>query len=487
MLKKLFLLILLVLIAAGAYVAYAARTFLNTPGSAEVRDVIITIEPGDTFDRVAWRLKKEGVITDVMRFRLLARWEKALGSVKAGDFKVSTGWLPERVLYQITKGQSLLPRLAIREGLTWWETAKVIEAAGFATYEDFKAVIHDPEFLAAHSIPFENAEGFLYPETYMLKKPKVLDREQARIVADMLVTHFWKRNEALWRHLPYKADGQTVHVSTPPPLADSGIEAPASQTGETGANTTKAPQNATLAAANTPTATPGNSTTQAVNATAASGSAENSQVPTGQAPATTATNSTEQDAPPAANATSSEGAGAGGNATSPEGTSAAEDNSSVVPPFSGLTFGPATPADIEPEALRQWLILATLVEKETGVPSERARVAGVYANRIRLGMLLQCDPTIIYGVGESFKHPIRRSQLNDEGNLYNTYKHPGLPPGPICSPGFQALAAAMTPEEHGYLFFVATGKADGSHTFSKTVGEHNKAVKEYRRVIQNGR
>lgn len=141
---------------------------------------------------------------------------------------------------------------------------------------------------------------------------------------------------------------------------------------------------------------------------------------------------------------------------------------------------PRVPADVEPEALRRLVILASLVEKETGLPQERGRVAGVYANRMRLGMLLQCDPTIIYGVGESFTGSILRSQLADARNLYNTYQHPGLPPGPICSSGLSALQAAFTPEEHNYLYFVATGLSDGSHTFSRTLQEHNKAVQVYR-------
>lgn len=129
--------------------------------------------------------------------------------------------------------------------------------------------------------------------------------------------------------------------------------------------------------------------------------------------------------------------------------------------------------------MRHLVILASLVEKETGLPSERGLVAGVYANRLRLGMLLQCDPTIIYGVGESFSGAIRRSQLENPKNLYNTYQHPGLPPGPICSSGLDALGAAANPPKHDYLYFVATG-IDGGHTFSKTLAEHNKAVQVYR-------
>lgn len=131
------------------------------------------------------------------------------------------------------------------------------------------------------------------------------------------------------------------------------------------------------------------------------------------------------------------------------------------------------------EELHRMVILASLVEKETAVPSERGTVAGVYANRLRVGMLLQCDPTIIYGLGENFDGNLRRSHLQDPKNLYNTYVHPGLPPGPICSPGAAALQAASSPEQHDLFYFVA--RQDGSHHFSRSLREHNNAVIKYQR------
>ena len=129
--------------------------------------------------------------------------------------------------------------------------------------------------------------------------------------------------------------------------------------------------------------------------------------------------------------------------------------------------------------LHRMVILASLVEKETAIPSERPAVAGVYANRLRVGMLLQCDPTIIYGLGESFDGNLRRSHLQDANNPYNTYVHPGLPPGPICSPGAAALQAASNPEQHDLFYFVA--RQDGSHHFSRTLREHTNAVIKYQR------
>ena len=130
-----------------------------------------------------------------------------------------------------------------------------------------------------------------------------------------------------------------------------------------------------------------------------------------------------------------------------------------------------------PEDLHGLVILASMVEKETGQASERARIAGVYSSRLERSWLMQCDPTIIYGLGREFDGNIRRSHLEDASNPYNTYVHAGLPPGPIASFGQDALKAAKEPEEHEYLFFVAKG--DGSHYFSKSLREHNKAVQKY--------
>lgn len=124
------------------------------------------------------------------------------------------------------------------------------------------------------------------------------------------------------------------------------------------------------------------------------------------------------------------------------------------------------------------LILASIVERETAHPGERARIAGVFVERLRRGMRLQTDPTVIYGLGEKFDGNLRRADLERDGP-YNTYTRAGLPPTPIALPGVDALRAAVQPDERGELFFVATGSGDGSHAFSKTLAEHERAVKEY--------
>jgi UPF0755 protein len=124
------------------------------------------------------------------------------------------------------------------------------------------------------------------------------------------------------------------------------------------------------------------------------------------------------------------------------------------------------------------LILASIVEKETALESERPRIAGVFTTRLRRGMLLQTDPTVIYGLGAKFDGNLRRSDLERDGP-YNTYTRTGLPPTPIALPGAEALRAAVRPDERGEIYFVATGLPDGSHTFSRTLGEHETAVGEY--------
>jgi UPF0755 protein len=135
------------------------------------------------------------------------------------------------------------------------------------------------------------------------------------------------------------------------------------------------------------------------------------------------------------------------------------------------------PSSMSPRRIRDVITLASLVEKETSIDSERARIAGVYANRLERKMLLQCDPTIIYGIGPDFDGNLTRKHLRDRSNPYNTYAHPGLPPGPICSPGRASIHAALNPESHAYLYFVSKG--DGSHVFSKTLTEHNRYVRKY--------
>ena len=312
----------LVLLAAAAagWAGYEAWTFLKTPPATPGQEAFFDVEPG----------------ADARKFLLLARYKKWDSRLQAGRFALNTGWLPEQVLDTLVNGQPVLFRVTVPEGLTWWQTAKVLEEAGLVRFEDFRAVITDPAFLRHYGIPFDSAEGFLMPDTYLLKKADVPDKAQARAVAGRMVDNFWRKGDALW----------------------------------------------------------------------------------------------------------------------PDGKRPSRDE------------------------LRRLVILASVVEKETAFADERPRVAGVYANRLRINMALQADPTVIYGLGPNFDGNLRRRHLDDANNIYNTYQRPGLPPGPICSFGASALAAAITPEEHKYLYFVAITDG-GRHAFSTNLDDHNRAVRQY--------
>ncbi|HEY5756830.1 MAG TPA: endolytic transglycosylase MltG [Steroidobacter sp.] len=132
------------------------------------------------------------------------------------------------------------------------------------------------------------------------------------------------------------------------------------------------------------------------------------------------------------------------------------------------------------------LILASIVEKETALDTERPQIAGVFVERLRRGMRLQTDPTVIYGMMNAYDGNIRRSDLLRD-TPYNTYTRAGLPPTPIALPGLDSIRAAVQPEKSGALFFVATGNGDGSHYFSRTLAEHNAAVKRYLQKLRSKR
>ncbi len=324
-------LLFLSIIIGTAMIGYEAFRFLKVPPAKPGREVLVDIPQGETFTSIAAMLEKKGVIRNEQYFRLLAKYEKKLGKIQAGEFKLSTGWKPQRVLDTLVSGQPILYKLSIPEGLTWWQTAELVEKAGYADVDDFAKAVRDPELLKTYHIPFDTAEGFLFPETYLLKRP---DKKDARAIVELLLKSFWERTKGIWKQ-------------NPP----------------------------------------------------------------------------------------------------------------------------------DPKRVRRLVILASLVEKETGVGAERRRVAGVYQQRLDRKMLLQCDPTVIYGLGQAFSGNITRKNLEDKKNSYNTYQHPGLPPGPIASPGLKSLQAAADPEEHDFLYFVSKG--DGSHYFSKNLKEHNRAVYKY--------
>ena len=144
-------------------------------------------------------------------------------------------------------------------------------------------------------------------------------------------------------------------------------------------------------------------------------------------------------------------------------------------------------ADLPLKSPQEAIIFASIVEKETGRPDERSRVAGVFMNRLRTGMRLQSDPTVIYGIAGGqgrLGRPITRADLRQQ-SVHNTYQIKGLPPTPICNPGRSAIDAALKPAETKELYFVADGS--GGHAFSTTLTQHNAAVSNWRKVERGRR
>ncbi|MEE9226199.1 MAG: endolytic transglycosylase MltG [Acidobacteriota bacterium] len=142
-----------------------------------------------------------------------------------------------------------------------------------------------------------------------------------------------------------------------------------------------------------------------------------------------------------------------------------------------ITADPCVLAEVD---VHRTVILASLIEKETGQEGERARISGVFHNRLRRSMPLQCDPTVIYALRRENRYTgrITRKDLNDT-SAYNTYKHAGLPPGPIANPGEKSLLAAVCPEETDFIYFVSMNT--GYHFFSRSLTEHEAAVRRYQR------
>ncbi len=417
-LKILIISLIFCALSAGGWVMFMADQFMNTAPETPGRDVLIDIQPGAHLGRIAELLEEKKVVTSAFKFRLLARYKEVSTGLQAGRFRFNTGWLPQQVLDTLVSGQPVLSRITIPEGLTWWQTARLLADAGYASYEDLVAIVRDKDFLLHYGIPFDTAEGFLMPDTYLLKRP----------------------DEA----------------------ADQAGKASAGKAGTASATAG--------AATATPAAQADKTETAAADSTASGSTADKAEAGTAQEQAAAAQQAKEQ----------AEKAAKAEKRRSPAWKVAGRLVDNFWQKAASVWPDGKKPAR---EELRRYVTLASIVEKETAVPSERPRVAGVYANRLERGMLLQADPTVIYGKGESFKGSITKSMLNDPTNPYNTYQKAGLPPGPICSFGISALKAAVNPESHDYLYFVAV-RDGGEHRFSKTLREHNRAVQQYRKSRQ---
>ena len=345
--KFFFLFLLILCLGIGIFARYS-YTFINTPADPNAKAMALEIPEGSSLQQICQILADKNVITDAAKFKLYARFKNTATHIQAGTFLLSPAWTPAKILTELTSGSASLYNITIREGLPWWEVAKLFEEQGYCTAADFKAVIYDKDFLQRKGIPFTNAEGYLYPETYLLQKPKEMSKETAYKVVNRLIDTFFQKTKVLRENEEYD---KIFH---------------------------------------------------------------------------------------------------------------------------------------DPQKLNEILTLASIVEKETRVMEERPIVAGVYTNRLKRNMILQADPTVIYGLGESFQGQLLRKHLQDADNPYNTYQHEGLPPSPICSPSLSAIKASLAPQEHDYIFFVAKGIGAG-HVFTTNLHDHNIAVEEYKNNLKRNK
>lgn len=467
----------LIVLGGVALLLWEADRFLNTPANQALhqgeRFYYITIEPGSTFDQVAEQIAAEGGVSDALRFKLYARWQGVGSRIKAGDYEFRNDWNPRQVMQQLVEGKPLLHRITIPEGLPWWQVADMLEEGGFAKATDFAACVKDINLLRRYGIPMDSAEGFLFPDTYLLSKPRTPTKHHAAAIMHTMVKNFWKRTAPVWA----EAEQASALMPAAPTAADASIDE--------SANAADAVAAAILAEAGV------SSEPQTQDSSASQDAADKPKTDT----ATLADGAAQSDV--------TGGLLTSGTAASGEGKTvaystnvadsgdmpaeAAQGDSAVVISSSRQIIADFVPqfAKDHPDEVKKIAVMASLVEKESGIPDERPRIAGVLTNRLRANMPLQCDPTVIYGLGKDFSGPLLHQHLTDARNPYNTYRIFGLPPGPICSPGLDAMKAAFKPEPNGYYYFVATGKSDGRHIFSKNLKDHNNAVQLYRRAVQN--
>jgi UPF0755 protein len=278
---------------------------------------------------VAEELERAHLITSKNLFVLWAKLAGQSKQIKTGEYALSAGMAPVKILEKIHKGLVVLHTVTIPEGFSMEQIADLLAAKGLVQKEVFLRLAQNPKALSAHGIKANSLEGYLFPDTYHFSRG--LDPST---LVDTMLKRFWQRAGPLRE----RADAIGIKIE-------------------------------------------------------------------------------------------------------------------------------------------EVVILASIVEKETGNPAERPVIASVFLNRLRLGMRLESDPTVIYGL-KDFDGNLRKHDLTRE-TPYNTYLIKGLTPGPIASPGLDAIKAVLCPAQTEYLYFVS--KNDGSHHFSKTLGEHNRAVEAYQK------
>lgn len=289
-------------------------------------DKSFTVRNGDTFGKINSRLHKEGLIPDKRVFHYYAKYRNVMTKFRAGNFTIPQGSNLIQVLDTLVYGQPNLTSVTIPEGKNMYEIAKLLDASGVTSEQEFLDAVKHPDLLSALEVQAVSLEGYLYPETY-----RFAPNTSAKAVAKTMIDLFNAKTKDVNFNHPFLSKHQVV-------------------------------------------------------------------------------------------------------------------------------------------------ILASVVEKETGAKIERPAIAGVFTNRLKKKMRLQSDPTTIYGMWLRYKGNIRKDDLL-EMTPYNTYKIPALPQGPISNPSLEAINAVLNPQEHEFLYFVS--KNDGTHVFSKTYEDHEAAVQDY--------
>lgn len=314
----------------GGLAAVYGWLYYQAPAGRDSRPQTVYIPPGTSVRQIASQLDEAGLIRHRLMFILYVSWVAPGSHLQAGEYALRQTLSPAQIVDIMRRGATVRRVLTLPEGLTIGEMAALIETRGLGDRQTFIELAHDASFIASLGLAAPSLEGYLFPETYHVRRG-VSERELLRLLVRTFQEH-------------YRDD-----------IALSGRQLGLNQ--------------------------------------------------------------------------------------------------------------------------HEVMTLASLIEKETKIETERRLIAAVYHNRLRRGMRLQSDPTVIYALGKHFDGNIRKADLNID-SPYNTYRYPGLPPGPIANPGLRSIEAAVTPAAVDYLYFVATGE-DGSHKFSRTLREHNAAVRRY--------
>ncbi len=307
---------------------YSFYSFINKPPSSVIETRKVQIKAGTDLNSIARQLFKNGIISSSSKFKLYVRLKGVSGKLKAGEYHFTTFMSPCDVLKRLLKGETILKKLTVPEGLTINQVAKLMAKHKLGNYKKILTTMKDKNFLKKIGIDAPTLEGYLFPDTYCYSSS-----QSYKDLIAIMVKQFKKHFGEIWEN--------------------------------------RSPDN--------------------------------------------------------------------------------------------------------PLSKYEVLILASMVEKEAMVDSERPIIAGVFINRLKRGMLLQCDPTVIYGI-ENFNGNLTKKDLNTK-TPYNTYLIKGLPPGPICNPGLASLKAAANPANVKYLFFVSMN--NGHHFFSETIRDHINAVRKY--------